>query len=126
MLRASPARDRRFIRAGQLAVARIQNGAGQGEAHLVDLALACELLVLDDVGSESRVPSSAVADVIAERHDAMRPTIITTWLTADDVARDARYGEGIARRIFEESAVIVPKGTFGFETCSACMPRPSP
>lgn len=67
-------------------------------------ATAAPLLVLDDLGSERDVPSSPVCEVIHERHAHSRPTWITTWMDHKDVR--ARYGDGIARRLFEGAAII--------------------
>lgn len=71
-----------------------------------DQLAGAAMIVLDDVGSEGDMPHAraAVADLISERHAWSRPTIVTTWLDAKSVA--ARYGDGIARRMFERSLVI--------------------
>lgn len=104
MLRASTRWDRRWMPARALACARAAFGLGDGEPPLVERALACDLLLLDDLGSENRIPTSPVADVIAERHERLKATWVTTWMRENDVAQ--RYGEGIARRLFEGATVI--------------------
>lgn len=64
------------------------------------------MLVLDDVGAEGDTPTAraAVADLISERHSWDRPTIVTTWHNAASIT--SRYGDGIARRMFELALVI--------------------
>jgi hypothetical protein len=47
----------------------------------------------------------AVPDVILERATYGRPTWITTWMSPDQAAQ--RYGDGIARRLFEAGRVKV-------------------
>jgi DNA replication protein DnaC len=93
-----------FVTARLLGTARIQNAAGHGEATLVQRAVKAPLLLLDDLGIESNTATNAVPDVIAERHEANLTTWITTGFTRGELAN--RYGDGIARRIFEGAAVI--------------------
>jgi hypothetical protein len=69
----------------------------------VELAMGCSVLALDDLGNE-RAERSAVPDVIFERHAEDRPTWLTTAFGPDAIAK--RYGDGIARRVFERAAVI--------------------
>ncbi len=96
--------DAAFVAAPKLAMARIQHSAGDGEPALVELAMRARLLVLDDLGSERDHRTSAVPDVIFERHAEGRATWITTGLTDEQL--EARYGEGIARRVLERAVVI--------------------
>jgi DNA replication protein DnaC len=109
LLRAWEARNacRRgvFAAAWKLGVARAQHGLGQGEAPEVERAMAAALLVLDDVGSERNTATNAVPDVIFARALAGMPTWVTTWMTPDVVSQ--RYGDGIARRLFEAGRVTV-------------------
>jgi DNA replication protein DnaC len=86
-------------------VARAQHGLGQGEPTEVERALSAHLLVLDDLGSERNTATNAVPDVIFERAYAGRPTWVTTWMTAEQVAQ--RYGDGIARRLWERDRMTV-------------------
>lgn len=106
---ASPANLRRaqraaFVSAYALGRERARFPLGEGEAPLVRRALSASLLVIDDLGSEPESSLSAVPDVVYERHAAGRPTWVTTWLTIE--ACGARYGGGIARRIFEGAHVL--------------------
>lgn len=95
----------RFVHASELAEARMQHPIGHGEAPSVRDALACEVLVLDDLGRPIvEHARSAVADVVEGRHAAGRTTWITTGLTLDQVA--ARYDAGTARRVFERARPI--------------------
>jgi hypothetical protein len=63
------------------------------------------LLVLDDLGSERNTALNAVPDILAERAYLGRPTWVTTWMTAEQVAQ--RYGDGIARRLYEADRTAV-------------------
>ncbi len=99
-----------FLTARRLAVARSQSPLGEGEAEEVGFAMTARRAIIDDVGSEPPHPTSSLSDVIDARFSAGLPTIITCALDVDGVK--ARYGDGIARRIFERSVVIdvKPKG----------------
>jgi hypothetical protein len=101
---AKPALVRRaegamFASAYDLSKARARHPLGHGEAPLIDAALRATTLVIDDLGSERDGYQSAVTEVLYERHAECRTTWVTTWLDAAK-ARE-RYGDGIARRIFE-------------------------
>jgi DNA replication protein DnaC len=90
--------------AWRLAGARARHPLGVAEAPEVERAIGTGLLLLDDMGSERNVPSNAVPDVVFERHAEGRPTWVTTWMTPEQMA--TRYGDGIARRVFEGAVVI--------------------
>lgn len=64
------------------------------------------VLVLDDVGAEidTATGRSAISDLLAYRHAWELPTIVTTWLNHTAIA--TRYGDGIARRLFEHALEI--------------------
>jgi len=70
----------------------------------VDLAKTASLIVLDDVGQEPEKHSQTITEIIHERHNAMKPTIFTTWMSEVDLGN--RYGEGTLRRILEHSAIV--------------------
>jgi DNA replication protein DnaC len=69
-------RDPFFVRAGALVRAIVQ---GEGEA---ERARGCPLLLLDDLGQGmgNRTAWLVVAEILAERYDRERPTLITTNL----------------------------------------------
>ena len=100
-----------FVEARTLASARAQHGLGHGEAPAVRDAIRAPVLVIDDVGSEAANPQSAIADVIHERHAWARPTIVTCALNVEGVK--GRYGDGVARRLFEGVIVIAVKAKGG-------------
>lgn len=89
----------RFVSALELASARIQHAAGDGEAAIVQMAMGARLLVLDDLGEEPHTATSAVRDVIRARHASGLPTWITTGLRSNEIV--AKYGDGIRRRVFD-------------------------
>jgi DNA replication protein DnaC len=94
-----------FVTAIRLAMARVQHRIGDGDAALVDRALSARFLVLDGLGEERETKTSAVYDVIYERHAHELPTVITTTFFEEGV--EARYGEGVARRVFESTRAQV-------------------
>jgi hypothetical protein len=109
LLRAWDARNPRrpgvFVPAWSLGVARMQYALGEGEPPLVERAMSTALLVLDDLGCERNTPTNAVPDVIFARALAQLPTWVTTWMTAEAIAE--RYGDGVARRVYESGRVEV-------------------
>jgi hypothetical protein len=84
------------------AKARAENPLGRGEAPIVDRAINATVLFLDDLGHEA-VRSSAIPEILFERQQEARPTILTTKLRADGIADHYRAfdGEGLARRLYE-------------------------
>lgn len=109
LLRAWEARHPRrpavFVPAWKLDVARAQHGLGHGEAPEVEQTFAAGLCVLDDLGSERNTAMNAVPDVIYARALEGRPTWVTTWMTPEAVTQ--RYGDGVARRLFEAGRAVV-------------------
>jgi DNA replication protein DnaC len=99
------ARPSVFVAAVDLGVARQQHGLGEGEAALVRRAMAAELAVLDDLGVELDAGAPVVAHVLHHRYDRERPTIATTGLTVEQLAK--RYGAGVARRLVETAGGAV-------------------
>jgi DNA replication protein DnaC len=91
-----------FLSAWRLGGAMAQ--LDESDPGAVVRALNCQLLVLDDVGSERPLPSNPVPEIIVERHQANKATWITTWMSASKL--EERYGGGIARRVFEHTAVV--------------------
>jgi DNA replication protein DnaC len=96
-----------FVSSYELARDRARHPLGQGESPLVAKAMRATVLVVDDLGSEPDNQLSAISDVIHTRHAEGKPTWVTTWLTETTAA--ARYGGGIARRIFERSVLLEVK-----------------
>lgn len=100
----------RFVRSWELAKARSEHALGRGEAPLVTLALRAHTLVIDELGEELRSSSklvrgdTAIRDVLHQRQAEGRRTIVTTYLSIDEIAE--AYGAGIARRLHERGIVI--------------------
>ena len=92
-----------FYFAIDLASARSRERFGR-EAPDVEAAMAAPLLVLDDLGTDAALATSAVTDVIFKRHAEARATWITTWMTKAEMR--SRYGEGITRRVLEDARII--------------------
>lgn len=93
-----------FVHAHRLARARAEHSLGDGEAPLVLWALNLDLALVDDLGNDRVTELSAVTDVIMDRHADSLATWFTTGLTPAEVR--TRYGDGLARRIFERAIVI--------------------
>lgn len=72
---------------------------GRAEGNSEDVMTDCDLLILDDVGTEFSSPfyTAALYNVINERMLSEKPTIISTNLNQKQLT--ARYGEQIASRI---------------------------
>lgn len=98
-----------FVLAWRLGAARAQHALGSGEAELVDQALRCPILLLDDLGSERQTQQNAVPDVIFERHAQNKPVWLTTAMS--QAAMVERYGDGLARRVWEGARIIDCCGT---------------
>lgn len=93
-----------FVSAMKLGTARIQSRAGDGEADLVERAMAARLLLVDEVGGEQKTANNAVKDVIWTRYDNDLPTWITTGFRGAELV--AMYGDGAFRRLTEGVTVI--------------------
>lgn len=93
-----------WVSSHKLAKARAGQPLGQGEAPLVEVCIEASLLVIDELGGEDPRYASAVAEVLFDRHEQARPTWVTTGVGPKEIA--ARYGGGIARRVFEGAAVF--------------------
>lgn len=72
---------------------------GRTDGNTEDILIACDLLILDDVGTEfsSSFYTSALYNILNGRLMAERPTIISTNLNQKELTD--RYGEQIASRI---------------------------
>jgi len=104
-----------WARAVELANARLQHGLGAGEAPLVLKAEDADLLVIDDLGGETR--SDALEAVLACRYDRGLPTIVTSGKTSQEL--EERYGQALLRRVIESRGEwgtplnLFPKGIDG-------------
>jgi hypothetical protein len=92
-----------WFRAVDIGKARKQAPLGDGEVEIVTKAVDAQVTIIDDLGWEDE-RDTAIAEIVAERYDAQRPTIITSGLTAEQIA--ARYSAAFLRRIIDGS----PKG----------------
>lgn len=92
-----------FMSSFALSIARSRHALGE-EAPLVESAMQAGLLMLDELGSDDMVHGSCIKEVIFERHWHARPTWVTTWMTPELMG--AKYGDGVARRVFEGATVI--------------------
>jgi DNA replication protein DnaC len=93
-----------FVTTFELAKARREHKLGDGEAEIIDRATRSVLLLLDELGSETGKGDTAVSEVIHARHAADRATIYCTPYGLVELKN--RFGDGVARRVFEGAAVI--------------------
>ncbi len=79
------------------------------------------LLVIDDLGGEDGVRSgiSAIRHVISKRYGSGKPTVITTALTLDAIAK--RYGHETVRRISEDGRIVDCGETLARSLVSGCF-----
>jgi DNA replication protein DnaC len=97
------AKRHRFVwaRAFDLANTALEHKLGNGEADDIKHAREAWLLVLDDIGWESRRASGdeAVFEVLSDRYDHGRVTIATSGWRVEALVE--RYGDAVIRRIVE-------------------------
>jgi hypothetical protein len=86
-----------------MAFAQAVRLSGQGFAAPEEL-LAAPCVLIDDLGSEKRMSSSLIADVIHERHARDMPIWVTSAIEPRDMA--TQYGDGVARRLLENGMII--------------------
>jgi DNA replication protein DnaC len=86
-----------------LAYARRLHPLGKGEAPEVLAAMKAGVLFLDELGAEQGMDQT-VEQIVRHRHNAELPTIFGTSASPEALA--TRYGDGVARRIFEGATVI--------------------
>lgn len=83
------------------------HNAFERERYLyIDILLNCELLVIDDLGTEpiyKNVTAEYLLGLISERLNASKHTIITTNLSHSDII--SRYGERLFSRLNEKSKI---------------------
>jgi DNA replication protein DnaC len=84
-----------------LSRARASAKLGDGEAPLVARAIGAELLIVDELGSETVAGSDELIDVIFRRWQDERPTIVTTGQPRDRIVQ--RYGNGIHTRLMKQA-----------------------
>lgn len=94
----------RFENALAIATARAKHPLGEGDPEILAGSVRAGLLVIDDLGTEELRYRDVVKELIFERHWRARATWVTTWMTVEDVFK--AYGDGIARRIFQDATEI--------------------
>lgn len=113
MMRAWMQRNRQaahFAHAHRLGSARMKHRFGQGEADEIAAAIEAPLCLIDDLKDERLTSTTAIYDVIQERHADGLPTFVTTGLGLDEPTARQRiveiYGDGTARRILEGARIF--------------------
>jgi len=92
--------DRRVLPAMFVESFRLCGGA----MHLDPDMVTVPLLLLDDMGAEREMASTLIPELIYQRHARSLPTWVTTGIHHEHFA--ARYGGGIARRVFERATIL--------------------
>ncbi len=85
--------------ARQIVSARRQAPLGEGEPPELAAWRQASILVIDEIGFESRDPDPDLFGMVDDRYAARRPTIVTSGLTRDQLI--ARYGAAMLRRLGE-------------------------
>jgi len=89
-----------YCSARPLAFARSRGKLGEGEPALIINAIEAASLALDDVGLDpAQQFGSAVVDVLWERFDHMRFTVVCLSIPIEQVAEI--YGGGVSRRLLD-------------------------
>lgn len=91
--------------------ARFGNASGQENGEKVDRYYSCDLLIIDDLGSEltNQFTVSCLYDVVNSRINRGLPTLISTNLRQDEMR--GRYWDRITSRIFGEFVTFMLTGT---------------
>ena len=95
--------DTRFFTAPDLAKARREQRYGTEEHNIVRLAHQAPYAVIDEVGGEDS-HSQVVSEILLSRYQHEKRTVITTALSYEQIVQ--RYGDGIARRLFDDGALV--------------------
>lgn len=99
--RARWACDARFMTAADLVVSRRNSALGE-ESRLIQDAVRCSLLVMDEVGFEAK--STVPFEVVDARYRGGRPTIVTSGMRLDEFTE--RYGAAMVRRLKDRGTVV--------------------
>lgn len=77
-----------------------QEHFGRENGNTIDMLLEADLLILDDLGAEfeSKFYNSILYNIINNRMNAVRPTIISTNCETDELKE--RYGDRISSRLY--------------------------
>ena len=90
---------------------RFGNGLGQGDADNTERYISCDLLILDDLGTEviNQFTQSSLYYVLNCRLNMNRPTVISTNLGAAELRK--AYNDRVTSRLMGEFRVIPFYGT---------------
>jgi hypothetical protein len=92
-----------WVNAKTLARARRESPLGTSPAQ-VERARRATVLMLDDLGQEAPCDKDDLVDVLTERQQDLRPTIVTYGYEHDSLT--ARYGAHLERRLTERAHVL--------------------
>lgn len=90
---------------------RFGNAAAMGDADNTERYVSCDLLILDDLGTEmfNQFTQSTIYYVLNTRLNASRPTVISTNLRAEELRKN--YSDRITSRLIGEFRVLPFYGT---------------
>jgi len=89
-------------------IQRFKDFIFNSESSALDHILTCDLLIIDDLGTEPKIKNISdeyLLNVINERMTNERPFIITTNLSPDDIL--ARYDQRLTSRILAKQTSVV-------------------
>lgn len=92
-----------FVTATELEHERRITRLGTDSAELERRATHADIVLIDEIGQEVGAFSPLI-DIVFARYDAMRPTWITTGVSAAVLTE--KYGAGFVRRLFEGAQVF--------------------
>ncbi len=92
------------------ALALLESLKPGGDERAMDRATSCDLLILDDLGTQRQTDFSAdrISLVLVTRYDNCLPTVVTSNLAPSDLER--QVGERLWSRLFEESLRVKTAG----------------
>jgi len=93
---AGPIGHLKWVQGCDLALAQRRSKLGE-EPAIVAKAKDCGLLIIDEMGYESREPEPVFLEVIDHRYRNKEPTVVTSGLTR--IEFETRYGTALLRRL---------------------------
>ena len=95
----------RFFHSVVLAKAKREHRLGYPEPSILERVRDAPIAVIDDLGSED-AHAEILSEILQHRHANDLGTIVTTGLTVAQIQADRRYGEVVARRLFEGGVAV--------------------
>lgn len=94
-----------FLRAAELVRALRGHPLGHGSAPELTRAMHASWLVIDDVGNDPEGAEKTFLELVDERYEHQRPTLVTTGWTPKALAD--RYSDAFVRRMVEPIGAVI-------------------